>query len=54
MVLFWPDIDTPISKQAKSSDDLSSFVDQSKVDALISFGFGEELARKALKATVNS
>lgn len=46
-----PDINNPTSKQAKSSSDLPSFVDQSKVDALISFGFQEELARKALKAT---
>lgn len=46
-----PDINTPISKKAQSSDVLSSFVDQSKVDALVSFGFQEELAKKALKAS---
>ncbi|CAH2053201.1 unnamed protein product, partial [Thlaspi arvense] len=40
------DIDAPISHQA-------SDVDQSSVDTLISFGFAEEVARKALKASVN-
>ncbi|KAJ0264582.1 Ubiquitin carboxyl-terminal hydrolase 14 [Hirschfeldia incana] len=39
-----PDIDAPISNQA-------SDVDQSSVDTLISFGFAEEVARKALKAS---
>ncbi|KAL1197359.1 Ubiquitin carboxyl-terminal hydrolase 14 [Cardamine amara subsp. amara] len=39
-----PDIDAPISN--KTSD-----VDQSSVDTLISFGFAEEVARKALKAS---
>ncbi|KAL0743074.1 hypothetical protein Bca4012_084587 [Brassica carinata] len=39
-----PDIDAPISHQA-------SDVDQSSVDTLISFGFAEEVARKALKAS---
>ncbi|XP_054812623.1 ubiquitin carboxyl-terminal hydrolase 14 isoform X2 [Prosopis cineraria] len=40
-----PDIDNPISSTT------SSTVDQSKVDTLISFGFQEEVARKALKAS---
>ncbi|XP_059661574.1 ubiquitin carboxyl-terminal hydrolase 14 [Cornus florida] len=40
-----PDIDAPISHDGQS------FVDQSKVDTLISFGFEEEIARKALKAS---
>ncbi|XP_013587490.1 PREDICTED: ubiquitin carboxyl-terminal hydrolase 14 isoform X2 [Brassica oleracea var. oleracea] len=39
-----PDIDAPISHQA-------SDVDQSSVDTLISFGFAEEVGRKALKAS---
>ncbi|XP_057729312.1 ubiquitin carboxyl-terminal hydrolase 14 [Arachis stenosperma] len=41
-----PDIDSPISK-GNSSDN----VDQSKVDILISFGFEDHVARKALKAS---
>ncbi|RZB75887.1 Ubiquitin carboxyl-terminal hydrolase 14 [Glycine soja] len=41
-----PDIDNPISKGHGSET-----VDQSKVDILISFGFEEEIARKALKAS---
>lgn len=49
--LFLPDIDAPIS-QGGVRDEV--FVDQSKVDTLLSFGFTEELARKALKATVSS
>ncbi|KAK4255721.1 hypothetical protein QN277_008685 [Acacia crassicarpa] len=44
-----PDIDNPINKGQNSA--VSSSVDQSKVDMLISFGFQEELARKALKAS---
>ncbi|WZY84140.1 hypothetical protein YC2023_030524 [Brassica napus] len=39
-----PDIDAPISNQ-------TSDVDQSSVDTLISFGFADEVARKALKAS---
>uniref|UniRef100_A0A5B7C534 Ubiquitin carboxyl-terminal hydrolase n=1 Tax=Davidia involucrata TaxID=16924 RepID=A0A5B7C534_DAVIN len=46
-----PDIDAPISQDAQSAEVLLSFVDQSKVDTLISFGFQEEVARKALKAS---
>lgn len=46
-----PDINTPISKQSESSGDQCSFIDQSNIDALVSFGFQEELAKKALKAT---
>ncbi|KAG5558758.1 hypothetical protein RHGRI_008647 [Rhododendron griersonianum] len=38
------DIDAPISQEAQS-------VDQSKVDTLVSFGFQEDVARKALKAS---
>ncbi|KAL4394979.1 hypothetical protein HN51_022875 [Arachis hypogaea] len=41
-----PDIDSPILK-GNSSDN----VDQSKVDILISFGFEDHVARKALKAS---
>lgn len=48
----FPDIDVPISHEALGADTLSS-VDQSKVDTLISFGFQEEIARKALKASVS-
>ncbi|KAI4322867.1 hypothetical protein L6164_022518 [Bauhinia variegata] len=44
-----PDIDNPIS-EGHSSGTLSN-IDQSKVDTLISFGFQEEIARKALKAS---
>ncbi|KAG5020550.1 hypothetical protein JHK87_016405 [Glycine soja] len=42
-----PDIDNPISKGHGSE----TIVDQSKVDILISFGFEEEIARNALKAS---
>ena len=45
-----PDIDAPLSQEAQSSG--ASFVDQSKVDTLVSFGFEEDIARKALKASV--
>lgn len=38
------DIDAPTSQEAQS-------VDQSKVDTLVSFGFQEDIARKALKAS---
>ncbi|KAK2369660.1 ubiquitin-specific protease ubp14 [Trifolium repens] len=41
-----PDIDAPISKGSGSET-----VDQSKVDMLISFGFQDDVARKALKAS---
>ncbi|KAL5548080.1 hypothetical protein UlMin_003311 [Ulmus minor] len=40
-----PDIDAPISQGGQPP------IDQSKVDMLLSFGFQEELARKALKAS---
>lgn len=40
------DIDTPISQVGPNA-----VVDQSQVDTLISFGFHEDLARKALKAS---
>lgn len=40
-----PDIDAPISQGGEI------VVDQSKLDVLISFGFSEETARKALKAS---
>ncbi|GLT77243.1 hypothetical protein SLA2020_488480 [Shorea laevis] len=43
-----PDIDAPISTGARGSE---APIDQSKVDTLIAFGFHEELARKALKAS---
>nr|AAG42755.1 ubiquitin-specific protease 14 [Arabidopsis thaliana] len=39
-----PDIDAPISHQ-------TSDIDQSSVDTLLSFGFAEDVARKALKAS---
>lgn len=42
-----PDIDIPISKGHGSE----TIVDQAKVDTLISFGFQEEIARMALKAS---
>ncbi|KAL5737886.1 hypothetical protein ACOSP7_030647 [Xanthoceras sorbifolium] len=41
-----PDIDAPLSQGAQCAT-----VDQSKLDTLISFGFQEEIARKALKAS---
>ncbi|CAN1239308.1 Ubiquitin carboxyl-terminal hydrolase 14 [Linum grandiflorum] len=44
-----PDIDAPITKGSGEAE----VVDQSKLDTLISFGFEEEVARKALKASVN-
>ncbi|XP_028108491.1 ubiquitin carboxyl-terminal hydrolase 14-like [Camellia sinensis] len=46
-----PDIDAPISQETQSAGVVSSFVDQSKVDTLVSFGFEEDIARKALKAS---
>lgn len=46
-IFFLSDIDIPISQQGAT-------IDQSKVDTLISFGFQEEIARKALKASVKS
>ncbi|CAN1775163.1 Ubiquitin carboxyl-terminal hydrolase 14, partial [Linum perenne] len=42
-----PDIDAPITRGSERAD----VVDQSKLDTLISFGFEEEVARKALKAS---
>ncbi|KAJ9153652.1 hypothetical protein P3X46_027071 [Hevea brasiliensis] len=42
-----PDIDVPICQEAQHTE----VVDQSKIDTLISFGFQEEIARKALKAS---
>ncbi|CAN1239303.1 Ubiquitin carboxyl-terminal hydrolase 14 [Linum grandiflorum] len=42
-----PDIDAPITKGSGEAE----VVDQSKLDTLISFGFEEEVARKALKAS---
>ncbi|MCD7462884.1 ubiquitin-specific protease ubp14 [Datura stramonium] len=41
-----PDIDAPISKNLQNPD-----IDQSKVGMLVSFGFEEKLARKALTAS---
>ncbi|KAE8667031.1 Ubiquitin carboxyl-terminal hydrolase 14 [Hibiscus syriacus] len=43
-----PDIDAPISHGAKGAE-LS--IDQSAIDTLVSFGFQEEIARMALKAS---
>lgn len=43
-----PDIDAPISHGSQSAE---ISIDQSKVDTLISFGFQEEIARMALKAS---
>jgi ubiquitin carboxyl-terminal hydrolase 5/13 len=51
--LAFSDIDFPISQEAQGAEAFLSSVDQSKVDILISFGFTEELARKALKASVS-
>ncbi|KAG6421313.1 hypothetical protein SASPL_117864 [Salvia splendens] len=45
---FPPGIDEPITKSQKGA---SHVVDQSKVETLISFGFEEEVARKALQAS---
>ncbi|CAH9082884.1 unnamed protein product [Cuscuta epithymum] len=41
-----PEIDDPISQIGRSVD-----IDQSQVDTLVSFGFHEDLARQALKAS---
>ncbi|XVE80238.1 hypothetical protein DITRI_Ditri14bG0123600 [Diplodiscus trichospermus] len=43
-----PDIDAPISHGAQGAE---ASIDQSAVDTLISFGFQEEIARMALKAS---
>ncbi|KAE8672069.1 Ubiquitin carboxyl-terminal hydrolase 14 [Hibiscus syriacus] len=43
-----PDIDAPISHSAKGAE---ASIDQSAVDTLVSFGFQEEIARMALKAS---
>lgn len=49
MIIFFPlDIDEPIAKAHKSAP----AVDPSKVETLLSFGFDEEIARKALQASV--
>lgn len=45
----FPDIDEPIKKAQKTAP----YIDPSKLDTLISFGFEEEIARKALQASVN-
>ena len=45
-----PGIDEPITKSQKGAP----HVDQSKVETLISFGFEEEVARKALQASVKN
>ncbi|XP_057963166.1 ubiquitin carboxyl-terminal hydrolase 14 [Malania oleifera] len=45
-----PDIDAPISQGGQSGAVLYT-VDQSKVDTLVSFGFQEEIAQRALKAS---
>lgn len=50
VISFSADIDAPISTGARGSE---APIDQSKVDTLIAFGFQEELARKALKASVS-
>jgi hypothetical protein len=42
------DIDAPVSQGAHGNE----VMDQLKVDTLLSFGFQEEIARKALKASV--
>ncbi|GMI74175.1 ubiquitin-specific protease 14, TITAN6, TARANI, phosphate deficiency root hair defective1 [Hibiscus trionum] len=43
-----PDIDAPISHGAKGAE---ASIDQAAVDTLVSFGFQEEIARMALKAS---
>lgn len=45
-----PDIDVPISQGAKSGT-MVTHVDPSSVNTLVSFGFQEEIARKALQAS---
>lgn len=46
---FCTDIDAPLSMETQGEEVL---FDQSKVDTLVSFGFQEEIARRALKASV--
>ncbi|KAJ8630813.1 hypothetical protein MRB53_024136 [Persea americana] len=46
-----PDINDPISQDMQAAELLSSFVDEAGVSTLVSFGFEEGLARKALKAS---
>ncbi|XP_058090686.1 ubiquitin carboxyl-terminal hydrolase 14 isoform X3 [Magnolia sinica] len=46
-----PDINDPISQEMQGAEVLMSFVDEESVNTLISFGFQEEVARKALKAS---
>ncbi|KAL5972953.1 ubiquitin-specific protease ubp14 [Asimina triloba] len=46
-----PDINDPISQEMRSAEVLMSFVDEASVSTLVSFGFQEEVARKALKAS---
>lgn len=48
--MFYVDIDIPIYEGHDS--EALKIVDQSKVDTLITFGFQEDVARKALKASV--
>ncbi|KAG1365405.1 putative Ubiquitin carboxyl-terminal hydrolase 14 [Cocos nucifera] len=47
-----PDIDDPISHDSKTVELMS--IDETSVETLISFGFQEEVARKALKASGGS
>nr|XP_029122687.1 ubiquitin carboxyl-terminal hydrolase 14 isoform X2 [Elaeis guineensis] len=47
-----PDIDDPISDDSKTVELMS--IDETSVETLISFGFQEEVARKALKASGGS
>lgn len=44
-----PDIDDPISNESRTTEVFT--VDESSVETLVSFGFQEEVARKALKAS---
>lgn len=46
------DIDDPISHDSKTVELMS--IDETSVETLISFGFQDEVARKALKASVRS
>lgn len=48
LFMFFPDIDSPISQDVQTPH-----IDRSKIDTLVSFGFEEELACRALKASVS-
>ena len=48
------DIDNPITDEPQGVDSALRPIEQSSIDILISFGFSEETARRALRASVSN